>query len=463
MFFATSSQNKNLMLFYLQTVTSPIKFVNLFIYKMYPVVKVFISILFFIFPLAFFAQNYTSYFTGNTEDVTTNHQYGVCLMGGATEHDEAMKWFLLKADGGDVVVLRASGSNGYNDYFYSELGVTINSVETLVIHNTAGGIDPYVLQQVANAEAIWFAGGDQYDYVNFFKDNAMETLLNEHINTKRAVIGGTSAGMAIMGGYYFDAANGTITSSQALNNPYHAKVSLGIHDFIEIPFFENVITDSHYDDPDRRGRHTAFLARFATDLGVRSFGIACNEYTAVCIDENGEAFVYGDYPNYEEYAYFLQANCVTDFQPENCTSGNPLTWTGNNDAVRVYKVPGTQTGENTFNINDWKTGAGGTWEHWLVDDGIISYVQGENPDCDSLGVINFEELQISVYPNPFSSRINVNSNSERTYVLYDFFGREIMSGTPKSGIIDTQKLSSGAYFLKFFSEKKSKIIKLYKN
>ncbi|MFT5983918.1 MAG: hypothetical protein ACI9RM_002376, partial [Ulvibacter sp.] len=123
----------------------------------------------------------------------------------------------------------------------------------------------------------------------------------------------------------------------------------------------------------------------------------------------------------------------------------------------------TQTGENTFNINDWKTGAGGTWEHWLVDDGIISYVQGENPDCDSLGVINFEELQISVYPNPFSDRINVNSNSERTYVLYDFFGREIMSGTPKSGIIDTQKLSSGAYFLKFFSENKSKIIKLYKN
>ncbi|MFT4801282.1 MAG: hypothetical protein ACI93N_001052, partial [Flavobacteriaceae bacterium] len=97
--------------------------------------KISFSILFFIIPLSFFAQNYTSYFTGDTTDVTTNHQYGVCLMGGATEHDEAMKWFLLKADGGDVVVLRASGSDGYNDYFYSELGITINSVETLVINN----------------------------------------------------------------------------------------------------------------------------------------------------------------------------------------------------------------------------------------------------------------------------------------------------------------------------------------
>ncbi len=424
--------------------------------------KISFSILFFIFPLSFFAQNYTSYFTGDLADVTTNHQYGVCLMGGATEHDEAMKWFLMKADGGDVVVLRASGSDGYNDYFYSELGVTINSVETLVINNAAGGIDPYVLQQVANAEAIWFAGGNQYDYVSFFKDNEMETLLNEHINVKQAVIGGTSAGMAIMGGYYFDAANGTVTSSQALNNPYHSKVSLGIHDFIELPFFENVITDSHYDDPDRRGRHTAFLARFATDEGMRSFGIACNEYTAVCIDENANASVYGDYPNYEEYAYFLQANCITDFQPENCTSGNPLTWTGNNDAVRVYKVPGTQTGENTFNINDWKTGSGGTWEHWFVDNGTISYTPGENPNCEILGQNTFEELQVSVYPNPFIDYIYVNSTSDIKYVLYDLFGREIKTGTLNSEIINTHQLSSGIYFLKVFSEQKSKIVKLYK-
>jgi cyanophycinase-like exopeptidase len=426
-------------------------------------VKISFSILFFIIPLSFFAQNYTSYFTGDTTDVTTNHQYGVCLMGGATEHDEAMKWFLLKADGGDVVVLRASGSDGYNDYFYSELGITINSVETLVINNAAGGIDPYVLQQVANAEAIWFAGGNQYNYVSFFKNNEMETLLNEHINVKQAVIGGTSAGMAIMGGYYFDAANGTVTSSQALNNPYHSNVSLGIHDFIEIPFFENVITDTHYDDPDRRGRHTAFLARFATDEGMRSFGIACNEYTAVCIDENANASVYGDYPSYEEYAYFLQANCVTDFQPENCTSANPLTWTGNNDAVRVYKVPGTQTGENTFNINDWKTGSGGTWEHWFVDNGTISYSLGENPNCEILGQSTFEELQVSVYPNPFIDHIYVNSTSEIEYVLYDLFGREIKTGTLNSEIINTHKLSSGIYFLKVFSEQKSKIVKLYKN
>jgi hypothetical protein len=43
-----------------------------------------------------------------------------------------MKWFLQRANGGDILVLRTTGSNGYNSYLYSGLGVTVNSVETIV-------------------------------------------------------------------------------------------------------------------------------------------------------------------------------------------------------------------------------------------------------------------------------------------------------------------------------------------
>ena len=43
------------------------------------------------------------------------------MMGGATEDDNAMKWFLERANGGDVLILRASGSDGYNQYLYSQL------------------------------------------------------------------------------------------------------------------------------------------------------------------------------------------------------------------------------------------------------------------------------------------------------------------------------------------------------
>jgi cyanophycinase-like exopeptidase len=238
-----------------------------------------ILLLILLIPHMFFAQGYTSYFTGNPTNVTTNPDFGVCLMGGATEHDNAMIWLLQKANGGDVVVLRSTGSNGYNDYLYSQLGVSVNSVETLVITSVAGATNPYVLNKVANAEMIWFAGGDQYNYVSFFKDNALEDLINQHVTTKHAPIGGTSAGMAILGGKYFSAENGTVTSAQAMNNPYASNVTLGGYDgtpvptFLKVPNLGNVITDTHYDSPDRKGRHATFIARFKADFGTTSYGL----------------------------------------------------------------------------------------------------------------------------------------------------------------------------------------------
>lgn len=220
-----------------------------------------------------FGQGYTEYLTGSSIDVDTAHEFGVCMMGGASENDDAMAWFLNKANGGDVVVLRASGSDGYNNYFYSQLGVTINSVRTFVISSEEGATNSYLLDKVEKAEAIWFAGGDQFDYVSFFKDNAMEDALNNFVNVKGGVIGGTSAGMAILGSSYFSAENGTVTNAQALSNPYHNRMTLGYDDFLEIPYLDQVTTDTHYDDPDRRARHSVFLARYAKDNTSRAFGI----------------------------------------------------------------------------------------------------------------------------------------------------------------------------------------------
>ena len=78
---------------------------------------------------------YTSWITGDEGNSMAQPSPGVVLMGGASEHDEAMKWFLEQANGGDVVVIRASGSDGYNDYMFSDLGVTVNSVETIRFDN----------------------------------------------------------------------------------------------------------------------------------------------------------------------------------------------------------------------------------------------------------------------------------------------------------------------------------------
>ena len=409
------------------------------------------------------SQNYTEYQTGSSTDISTNQEFGICLMGGASESDDAMQWFLNKANGGDVVVLRASGSDGYNDYFYSELGVSINSVTTFVINNVAGATDPYVLNKVANAEAIWFAGGNQYNYVSYFKNNAMEEVLNTFINTKQGVIGGTSAGMAILGNYYFDASNGTTTSNTALNNPYDASVSLGHNDFLNIPFLNKVITDTHYDSPDRRGRHAVFMARFATDTGMRSFGIASEEYTAVCIDAGGRASVFGDYPNFEDYAYFIQANCTTDFVPENCTPGNALNWIKDEEALKVYKVSGTPSGVNYFDVSDWKTESGGTWENWYIDNGTLMTSATVNPECDLLSIKPFEAINIAVYPNPFTNYVSIETHGYAfDAVLYKLTGEVIELRYNDDEQINTKELASGIYVLKLNLGNIEKSFKLIK-
>lgn len=421
-----------------------------------------ITLLLFVVTQVIIAQNFTEYATGSTTDIDTNHEFGVCMMGGASENDNAMIWFLERANGGDVVVLRASGSDGYNNYMYSELGVTINSVTTFVLNNEAGAIDPYVLQKVANAEAIWFAGGDQFDYVSFFKDNEMENTLNRFINDKRGVIGGTSAGMAILGGGYFSAENGTVTNAQALSNPYHNRMTLGYNDFLNIPYLDNVITDTHYDDPDRRGRHSAFLARYATDNSSPAFGIACNEYTAVCINDLGRAYVYGEYPTYPEFAFFLQSNCTSDFMPETCISGQPLTWNQEGEAIKVAKIPGTETGENYIELGGWTLGAGQSWENWSVVNGSFSTETTVNPNCDLLSVTETEASSISVGPNPFYDVIRIESSqAEFEARLYDVFGKQVAKFQNQSQI-KTSGLASGLYILQIFSEGVQDTFKLIK-
>lgn len=416
---------------------------------------------FLLAPFWLSAQGYTSYFTGNPTNIQTTPEYGVCMMGGATEHDNAMIWLLEKANGGDVVVLRSSGSNGYNDYLYSELGVNVNSVETLVINSVAGATNPYVLDKVANAEMIWFAGGDQYNYVSFFKDNALEDLINNHINVKHAPVGGTSAGMAILGGRYFSAQNGSITSNQALNNPFHPNLTLGNDDFVQVPGMDLVTTDTHFDNPDRRGRLLTFLARTATDLGVRSYGIACNEYVAVCIDAAGKAAVYGEWPEYEEYAFFLQANCQETFGPETITAGNPLTWNRGGEAVKVYKVPGTMQGENWFDLSDWQTGSGGEWRHWTANNGVFSDLAGSASTCE-LSAHSNQISNIALSPNPFSDRIMIDGIESGNVTIFDLLGKEIFSSDIQTGEIPTADLSSGLYLVKIENGQESFVRKMVK-
>lgn len=368
-----------------------------------------------------YAQSYFSYFTGDTTDVNTDADYGICLMGGSTEDDRAMKWFLEKANGGDVIVIRASGSDGYNDYFFSGLDVEVNSVETIVFNNDDAANDSYVLQQIANAEAIWIAGGDQSVYINYWKNTEVENLLNMHMNEKQAVIGGTSAGMAILGSSYFSANNGTVYSSEALEDPYNTFMTFGHNDFLEIPLLNNTITDTHFSERDREGRILTFIARMNDELGAHSFGIACDEYTAVCIDSSGLGAVYGEWPEYDDYAFFIQMNCEDENQPEQMQIGVPFTWNYNGQAAKVYKVGGTTNGNHFLDLNDWLTGNGGEWLHWYADDGIFYEGNGSAPNCDDMIVESVNKNKSKLKPIKSINLLGKTVNKDYKGLIVDIY------------------------------------------
>jgi len=60
---------------------------------------------------------------GDTSDVNAVTSLGTVLMGGSTDVDAAMKWMINKSKGGDIIILRSTGSTGYNQYLY-DLGKT---------------------------------------------------------------------------------------------------------------------------------------------------------------------------------------------------------------------------------------------------------------------------------------------------------------------------------------------------
>ena len=292
---------------------------------------------------------------GDTADVQTITHSGYLLMGGSTDVDVAVKWFLERSGGGDIVVLRASGSNAYNDYMFG-LG-KVNSVETLLINNPLLANNSLVAKTIRQAEGLFIAGGNQWNYIHLWNHSPVGDAINYLINIKKVPVGGTSASCAVLGGLSYDAHKGSITSTEALQNPYDTSLTL-TKDFLHIPVLRNTITDSHYDTRKRQGRHVAFIARSYTDWSLVIRGIGVSEKTAVAVDKKNIATVFskGD-------AYFLLP-ISKNGPPEQCETGKPLTWNKGGKAIKVYIVPGSLTGTASLDLATWENFTGGKEVFW---------------------------------------------------------------------------------------------------
>ncbi|MBV8117849.1 MAG: hypothetical protein JOZ01_07705, partial [Candidatus Eremiobacteraeota bacterium] len=144
--------------------------------------------------------------------VASAHLHGPGLLlagGGALEAPPSVfEWLHRRITGeagrrgGNVVVLRASGSNLYDKPFYRYGNFA--SVQTVLIPPCASHAQvDRATGVVDGADAVFFAGGDQSHYVAW-KDTAL-TRAVERVYARGGVVGGGSAGLAIQAAVVYDA------------------------------------------------------------------------------------------------------------------------------------------------------------------------------------------------------------------------------------------------------------------
>lgn len=289
--------------------------------------------------------------SGNREDSSALPRPGFALMGGG-EQDPALKWLCERANGGDFLILRANTEDDYAQKVDDEIRAlcSLNSASTIVFFEREDSDDAKLLEYIRHAQAIYIAGGDQSNYVRFWQDTPVQEALNQHIGQGKP-IGGSSAGLAVLGEFSFSSMIDTIHSPEALADPYGNKVTLS-RDFLRIPALAGVITDTHFVKRDRLGRLVVFLARILQDgWAPQGRAVAVDEGAAVLLGADGEGKVIGG------PAYFLEAKKL----PETCRHHTPLTIGG----IAVHRV----LAGGSFNVKDWK-GSGG-------DDYQLAAVNGQ--------------------------------------------------------------------------------------
>lgn len=330
------------------------------------------------------------------------------LMGGGNDVDSAFRWMISRAGirpgtGGHFVVLKATPSDGYDPYIYysDETSSTstviadqwvggaalgLSSVETLIVPDINAANDPRVSAIVSRADAVFIGGGDQSNYVKYWKATRLDAALQQLLKNN-VPLGGTSAGLSVLGQFDFSALYDSISSDEAMKNPYDKNITFDPDPlslsggFIAPPELAYMMFDSHFDGRARMGRLITFLSRLIASDGrvgcpggilsantsstTSARGIGIDEETALLVQGNG-AFqpvtamrATNISTSTESAVYFVRPSVA----PSVCANQTPLTI----HSVEVKKLADSAT---VFNLSDWSGVP--IYEFLDVDGGILS-------------------------------------------------------------------------------------------
>ena len=294
----------------------------------------------------------------------------VILGGGSLQDDNTDVWqsFHQAAGGGTpklVVLCSAEGSLAeaedeyYNDttdywsweHLFTYYGFDPVFIPIAVDNYQTAAYDQNLVSLVNSADAVWFNGGDQARHARcLLKDDGTDTPLMTAVRSvlnNGGVVGGSSAGAAIMGEYTFGGGSsyGYLEANNMIANNI-SDVYVGDPNNYDnggyLPgfnFLSNIdaCVDTHVGGRGRIGRTIVAMRELNNNIGI-----GVDENSTIIIDDNGYATVHGQYGVYiidgtnASYpsdthfvayglkAYSLSAGDSIDFSTMNVTSSKSL-------------------------------------------------------------------------------------------------------------------------------------------
>ncbi|MFN3315668.1 MAG: cyanophycinase, partial [Raineya sp.] len=214
------------------------------------------------------------------------------LVGGGTEKqggwsDAPYQWAVNQSVNKKVAIISYQTQDDWLKNYFLSLGATTATNYTISTNSQANLQSTY--DDLMTCDVIFLKGGDQNQYYTLYKGTKVEEAIEDKF-AAGGVIGGTSAGMAILSKVFFSAENGSLFPPDALesiNSPYFSMKN----DFLDI--YNDYIFDTHFVERGRNTRLMAFIAKWYQQTGNLMKGIGVDDQTALCIDASNNATCYG--------------------------------------------------------------------------------------------------------------------------------------------------------------------------
>jgi cyanophycinase len=216
----------------------------------------------------------------------------VLLVGGGSEDyndwsDRPYRWLVEQAPNRNILILHYATTSSFLPGYFQWLGAS--SASNLVIPTTEAANDSANYRAILEADGLFLRGGDQWEYVRLWNGTLVQQAIKA-VFMRGGVVGGTSAGMAVLTDLVFDARSTSVDPRTALRSPMAAGITFTTEFLRLVP---GVLGDTHFFERGRLGRLAPMIAVYRMSSGRTIAGAGVDYSTALAVRPDMSAEVMG--------------------------------------------------------------------------------------------------------------------------------------------------------------------------